>query len=514
MTKSQVSRISELVARPALAASEVTKTFGAVRALKEVTVSLFEGEVLAIVGENGAGKSTLIGCFTGSVSPDSGTLRVGETDHAAFSPRGALESRIAVIHQEPVLVPTLSVAENIFLGGRASKQFLFSRSKVTEHAKRCLKAVNSAISPWALVGDLPPADRQMVEIAKAAGSGVKVLFLDEPTAALTPTETNRLFTLIRSMKAQGVAVGYVSHRLEEILEISDRVLVMRDGRVVDSGATSEFGEARLVQSMTGRDGPTVSPTSNSDINSAPLRLRATGLNQGPLRSASLDVRAGEIVGVAGIVGSSRSRLLSTLAGIARPDAGSMEIDGVAYAPRSPRAAINKGVAFVSEDRHRSGLFTLLSQAENLVFSSIVRASGLTSARNQARRASPLLERLAVRPPDPRVLAGTLSGGNQQKLLIGRALMLDPQILLIDEPTRGVDVGAKHEIHELLREIAGRGTSIVVVSSDLRELMGLCNRIVVMSRGTTVAQFSAPFDAVKIMHSAVSESSATQVEKEQ
>lgn len=478
-------------------------------ALKDVSVELRSAEVLAIVGENGAGKSTLIGCLTGSLRPDSGSISVDGVDFRVLTPRFATEAGIAAIRQEPVLVPTLSVAENIMLGDRKRSRLVVHRTAQRVEAVRRLQAADADIDPDELVERLSPADRQLVEIARAVGGGASVLFFDEPTAALTPAETQRVFALIRRLSEERAAIVYVSHRLEEIFEIADRVAVMRDGAVVDEGAIQEFDETRLVASMAGRHVDLASHDARSFQPNTPVRLRVRDLASGPLQSASFEVREGEIVGIAGIVGSSRTKLLLAIAGAVPVRRGTMELSGKQYHAKTPGAAIACGVALVTEDRLGSGLFPLLNQAENVLFSRLSRLSqlGITGPRRQLRQAAAMLDALSVRPRNPKALGGALSGGNQQKLVLGRALGLQPQLLLLDEPTRGVDVGTKQDIHDLVRSQASGGCSVIVVSSDLRELIQLCDRVIVMVRGRTVATFEPPFDPVTILHAAVTDAAS-------
>lgn len=510
MTSAQDVRISGHSVKPILESDGLRKSFGGALALDGVTVRLRAGRITALVGENGAGKSTLIGCLTGSLSPDAGGVVVDGDRMPGLSPRQARDAGIAAIRQEPVLVPTLSVTENLVLGDRAVRRTFVSRRAERREALRRLDLVGGGIDPDATLADLSPADRQLVEVARAIGGGARVLFFDEPTASLSPLETRRLFGLIRRLRDGGAAIAYVSHRLEEILELADDVVVLRDGVLVDEGPIEDFDEHRLVTAMAGRE-VAAAAVRDARATQTPVLLELDGVAQGPLADASLVVHDGEVVGLAGIVGSSRTRLLSVIAGAIGGFRGRMTLAGTPYAPRTPRHALARGVAFVTEDRHTLGLFSQLSAAENVLFGrrlpGALSRAGIVTPHTRLRYARTDLDRLGVVPADPRLEGGSFSGGNQQKLMLGRALGRDPRLLLLDEPTRGVDVRAKREIHRLVRAQAAAGCGVLVASSDVRELIELCDRIVVMARGRTTAEFVPPFDSVAIVHAAVSDADA-------
>jgi ABC-type sugar transport system ATPase subunit len=375
-------------------------------------------------------------------------------------------------------------------------------------ARRWLEAVDAQVDPDALVGSLSPADRQLVEIARSVGSGARVLFFDEPSAALGPAETERLFRLIRRLVDGGAGVVYVSHRLEEVFAVCDRIVVLRDGSVVEEALVDESDEESLVRAMAGRKLEHVMrETRRFQARDVPV-LRVRDLRLGSrLRGVDLVVREGEIHGLAGIVGSGRTRLLAALAGLERPDGGTIELGGGRYAPRSPGSAIEAGVCLVPEDRVGSALFAELSQAVNVVVSrhaAAAAALGLITRAREGVTADPLLQRLDVRPRASTMRAGALSGGNQQKLIVARALFARPRLLLLDEPTRGVDVGAKADIHRLLTELAAEGIAVVLASSDMRELVSLSDRITVMARGRTTGTFEPPFDSQALIAAATAD----------
>jgi ABC-type sugar transport system ATPase subunit len=494
--------------RTRLRAIHLHKRFGAVHAVRGVSLDVRAGEVVALLGENGAGKSSLIAMLSGAQPTDSGRIEIAGETHDSLDPAGAARLKIAAIRQEPVLVSTLSVAENLLMGRLPSRWGAVRRGAMFEQARAWLDAVDARVNPGALVGSLSPADRQLVEIARCVGSGARVLFFDEPTAALGPAETDRLFRLIRRLAAGGAGIVYVSHRLEEVFAVCDRVVVLRDGSVVREAPTGEMDERSLVSAMAGREllEQEMREAKQRHAGEAPL-VRVSGLgSDSRLRGVDLVVAEGEIHGLAGIVGSGRSRLLSVLSGLRPHDQGIMELGGLPYAPRSPHAAIRSGVVLVPEDRLGSALFQDLSQAVNVVFSRHEAAAslGLISHAREAAAAASSLERLDVRPADSGMRGGALSGGNQQKLIVARALFAGPRLLLLDEPTRGVDVGAKADIHRLLIELADEGMTVILVSSDMRELMALSDRITVMARGSTTGTFSPPFDPQRLIAAATAE----------
>ncbi len=485
-----------------LSCSGVSKRFGGAVALDNVDIEMRPGRIVALIGENGAGKSTLISVLTGSTRPDAGVITSKVGAHSSLTPSEALRLGIAAIRQEPLLVPELTTEENLFLGIEPSRVGVVRRRRRRTLATQWLADVAAPLDAKTRVGDLRPADRQLVEIARALGSGASVLFFDEPTACLTPLEVARLFDIIRSLAAKGAAVAYVSHRLDEILEITDDVVVLRDGRRVASGDTADFDAHALASAMAGRDVEAPRDRTSADrIGEAPM-LVLSNVTSGRLESVSLDIRPGEIHGIAGIVGSSRSRLASVVAGVAPMQSGQMALGGAPYRPTSPGSAMRRGVAFVPEDRWRDSLFGDASQATNVAFPRLPSTGGFLTQRAEIRQASATLEELDVRPRRPRMTARQLSGGNQQKLVLGRALDLKPVVLILDEPTRGVDVSAKEDIHTAIQSVTDTGTAVLLVSSDLPELIALSDRITVLERGRAVATFQPPFSPTLLMAAAV------------
>ncbi len=500
----EVTRATGLV--EALALDGVSKHYGAVVAVAEATVAFRRGEITGLVGENGAGKSTLISLVTGANHPDTGTFSVAGVPVHDFDPHRAREAGIHAIRQEPVLVPTLSVTENLLLGMEPAQRGVYDKRRARAIAEEWLDRVGATFSPDALIETLSPADRQLVEIARAVGPGARYLFFDEPTSALGPAETERLFELIHRLRDDGTAVVYVSHRLEEVFAICERVVVMRDGHIVADELVESLDEDSLVALMAGQElaaALTTDHVRRQRPDGPPfLTVEAVRL-VGRLSDVSLDVGPGEIHGVAGIVGAGRTSLLEVVAGIARPAAGAMSLGGKPYRPSDAAAALDAGVFLVPEDRLRDALFPELPLATNTVLPLIDRVwrRGLVTAGRERAAALPFMRRLDVRPLRPSALGGSLSGGNQQKVILARALFANPRLLLLDEPTRGIDVATKAAIHELIRTLADDGVSVLVVSSDLRELLSLADRITVLSRGKAAGTFDPPFDAKRLLAAA-------------
>ena len=462
----------------------VRKAFGAVQALDGVDLTVNAGEVHALVGENGAGKSTLMQVLSGALAPDEGTL---ELDGRAFAPRGpldALRAGVAMIYQELELAPHLTVEQNVMLG-REEARFGFVRSAAMRPAvERALALLEHPdVSPQARVSDLGPGARQLVEIARALALDARVIVLDEPTSSLARRDVERLFACVRRLRERGVAIVYISHFLEEVRQIADRYTALRDGRVAGSGAVAETSTATMIEQMAGRRLAEFFPRVPHAPGEIVLTLESIAGMRLP-RSASLELRRGEILGIAGLVGAGRTELLRAVFALDPVRSGTIRVGGTLLTGHTPRSRLAHGLGLVSEDRKDEGLALGLSLAENATLSRLApftRAGWIDRAERE-RITQGWLERLAIRARSPRQRAAELSGGNQQKLALARLLHHDVDVLLLDEPTRGIDVASKVEVYRLMGELAARGKALLVVSSYLPELLGVCDRIAVMHRG--------------------------------
>jgi ribose transport system ATP-binding protein len=477
-----------------LDATSLAKQYPGVLALDDVSISIQSGEVHAVAGENGAGKSTLMHILAGAVAPDRGHLEIDGAPIRFRSPRAARAAGIRMIHQELNLVPDLSVAENIFLGvepTRGAGRFgLLDRRRQSRDARAVLDRLGQiALSTEAAVRDLSLAARQMTEIAKAVAANARALIMDEPTAILAQDDANALFAVIAHLRAEGVAIVYISHRLDEIFRIADRVTVLRDGRHVATNPISAVTRAELVRQMVGRDLAAGYP--GATVSAGDEMLRVEHLSSGPVVDASFSLRHGEIVGVVGLVGSGRTELARAVYGAARVTAGTMTLNGKSYAPGDPRDAIMRGVALLPEDRKRQGLVLIAAIRDNVSLSSLgaLARRGVIDAARERESVERWTAALSVKTPSIERPVRQLSGGNQQKIVLARWMLANARLLLFDEPTRGIDVGAKAEIYQLMRRLAAQGAGILMISSDLPEALGMADRLIVMREGRIVGQLS-------------------------
>ncbi len=485
-----------------LAMSEVSKSFPGVKALSDVTIRLDRGEVLAIVGENGAGKSTMMKILAGVYPADAGSLSLEGENFAPRAPRDSLQAGIIVIHQELSLVPDRSVAENIFLGHLPRTAFgTVRRRALHRDAARLLGRVGLAVHPRTRVGSLGIAQRQLVEIARALSREARVIVLDEPTATLTVSEQRILFDTVRTLRAAGVGLIFISHHLDEVFTIADRVAVFRDGACVDTRPTADWTEAQLIQAMVNRPIEALFPVRHASIGDVLLDLDRLSLRD-RFSDVTLRVRAGEVVGLGGLIGAGRTEVLKAIYGALPASAGTIRIGGHDTSIRSPRRAIRSGIALVPEDRKAEGLILAFPIRDNVALSTLDRLAWLRSivrARRVDRLAEAAVADLRVRTQGIRQRVRSLSGGNQQKVVLGRALTTKPRIFLLDEPTRGIDVGAKVEVYRLVNRLADEGGAVLVVSSDMTELLGLCDRVVVMRTGRVAGVVDrADFSQERIM----------------
>jgi rhamnose transport system ATP-binding protein len=472
-----------------LRATDVTKSYAGVQALKRASLELRAGEVHALVGENGAGKSTLIKILTGAVQPDSGEISLDGEPLARLTPAAAKRLGIAAIYQQPALFGDLTVAENIALGlertGRWGRVDWRARHR---RATELLARVGARIDPETDAGDLSMPQQQLVEIARALGADARVLILDEPTASLSKEDTDNLFRVVRELREHGVGMIYISHRLEELPVIADRVTVLRDGNTIATREMADVNREQLIQMMVGRELSAVFPKRAVPLGDTVLELRGVGCTSSGVSDISLSVRAGEIVGLSGLVGAGRSELARTIFGLTPADRGEILVRGRRVRIGSPADAIAHGIAYVPEDRRRHGVVLEMPVSENVTLAALGNLSrfGALDFRRERELAADYTRRLGVKTASIRSLVSTLSGGNQQKVALSRWLLTKPTLLVLDEPTQGIDVGAKSEIHELMMELAEQGVAILMISSELPEILGMSDRIAVMHGGTIVS----------------------------
>jgi ABC-type branched-subunit amino acid transport system ATPase component len=489
-----------------LAMEGISKTYPGVQALSDVSLELARGEVLALLGENGAGKSTLMKILGGAVRPDAGRIVIDGVERPIRSPHDALRAGVAVIHQEFNLVPGLGAADNIFLGqeiarGPAGLGWIDRRAQ-RRRAESLLARLGADFDADTPCRSLSVARQQLVEIAKALAAGARILVMDEPSAALTRPEVTALHGVIRELKGEGTGIVYVSHRLEEIAAVCDRVAVLRDGRTVGGAAVAEVDRGDLIRMMVGRDLVEEFPRRTAPPGG--VRLVVEGLARGAaVRGVSFEARGGEILALTGLVGSGRTEVLRLLFGADRKEAGTIRLDGTLVDPRSPRAAIAAGIGLLPEDRKLEGLVLGLSVRENFSLPSLARFSRGGIVRRAAEREAcgAFVADLRIKTPRQETAVRSLSGGNQQKVVLAKWLERRCEVLLFDEPTRGVDVGAKVEIYQLMNELAAAGKVVVMVSSDLPEVLGMADRILVMHDGRITGRID---DAAKATQESIME----------
>jgi rhamnose transport system ATP-binding protein len=489
---------------PVISLEHASKSFGAVHALEDGDIQLYSGEVHGLVGENGAGKSTLVKILAGVHRPDGGRLLIDGAEAIFDNAKQSQDAGIAIIFQEPTLFPDLSVAENMFVGVQPLKRFRrIDGRRMRREAAVQFEQLGVRLDPDRLARGLSIADQQLVEIAKALTTNARVIVMDEPTAALTTTEVDRLFRITETLRERGTAVLFISHRLEEIFAICRRVTVMRDGRHVLTKPVEELTAQSLIRAMVGRDMDALFPKMPTEP--GPVVLKVNRLSrEGIFTDVSFEVRSGEIVALAGLVGAGRTEVARAIFGIDRWDAGSVEIDGKALPPGSPTAAMAAGIGLVPEDRRQQGLLMDFSIERNIALASLggIRRGGLIPFGAERRFAKDWATRLQLKYGKLTNPAWTLSGGNQQKAVLAKWLARDPRLLIVDEPTRGIDVGTKAEVHRLLSELAARGVAVLMISSELPEVLGMADRIVVLFEGSVAREFTrAEADEHSIMHAA-------------
>ncbi len=478
----------------------VTKTYPGVVALSDVSIDIARNEVHALVGENGAGKSTLIKTCTGAVVPDSGTIIVGATHFSAMTPRRSAENGIAVIYQELNLVGELSVAENVFLGRAIRKGIMIDRKAMLGASRALFDQLGIHVNPNELVKNLPVAYQQIVEIAKALSQNARILIMDEPTAPLTNAEVERLFLMVDRLKAAGVTIIYISHRLDEVIRLSDRITVIRDGRKIETMHTRDTDVPRLIKLMVGRELKDTYPARAPAITDEVL-LDVEHLHGNGLSDISFRVRRGEVLGVAGLIGAGRTELAELIFGVKPRTAGRITLKGKAVSPRTPREAIDLGIGLVPEDRKRQGVLLSIDVKSNISMAILknIAVASVVKKQEEERIARKYAEELKIRTPSLGHTVRTLSGGNQQKVVLAKWLAAEPELIILDEPTRGIDVGAKYEIYRLVNTLVESGKTILMISSEMEELMGMADRIVVLSEGRMTGVVNrAEFDQELIM----------------
>ena len=472
----------------------ISKDFPGVHALKECRFDLHRGEVHALVGENGAGKSTLMKILAGVYRRDAGRIRLNGVDVEIPTPRAAQLLGVSIIHQELSLMPNLTAAQNIFIGREPRRRlpFVLDEHALNEHARRLFEGLHIKIEPETKVAKLAVAQQQMVEIAKALSHRAEVVIMDEPTAALTETEIDELFRIIRKLRDDGVGVVHISHRLEELKRISDRVTVMRDGQYVATVDTKDATIDQIIRMMVGRTIYEAAPEI-PEVVDPNVVLEVQGLSRGrTVRNVSFSLRRGEILGFAGLVGAGRTEVARAVFGADRPDTADIRVHGKAARINSPGDAVRQGIGYLSEDRKRYGLALGMDVEANIVLATLrkfLRSFGRVDVRRTHAAAQQLVERLAIKTPSLRQKVRNLSGGTQQKVVVAKWLTANTEILIFDEPTRGIDVGAKSEIYHLLNELAHQGKAIIMISSELPEILRMSHRIVVMCEGRITGELS-------------------------
>lgn len=486
-----VSTQTASVAAPLLTLTGVTKTFPGVRALSDVSLKLYPGQVTALVGENGAGKSTVVKILTGIYQPDAGDMRIAGQEIRFPTPQSAESAGVTAIHQETVLFDELSVAENIFLGHAPRGRFgLIDTVEMAAKANRILAGIDANIDPRAKLKDLGTANKHLVAIARALSIDARVVIMDEPTAALSHKEIEELYELVERLKSQGKAILFISHKFEEIFRIADFYTVYRDGQIVGEGAISEVTEPELVKLMVGRDVSQIFPERDRNVGDEILVVEGY---EHPTEFAGIGfaLRRGEILGFYGLVGAGRSEFMQALFGITRPASGSVRIEGAEIDIRSPADAVESGIVYVPEDRGRQGAIGALPIFQNVTLPSLAQTSrnGFIRLAEEFRLAREYGERLDLRAASLDTDVGNLSGGNQQKVVIAKWLATRPRVIILDEPTKGIDIGSKAAVHAFMSELAAQGLAIIMVSSEIPEVMGMSDRVIVMREGRIAAELS-------------------------
>ncbi len=473
---------------PILKMDGIIKEFPGVKALDGVNLELYEGKVMALMGENGAGKSTLMKILSGVYKKDGGTIYYKGIKEDIKGPKDAADKGIAIIHQELNLVDDLSIGENIFLGREPKKGLRVDFNKLHADADKLLKKLNVNKSSKELVENLSIGDKQMIEIAKALSLDAKIIIMDEPTDALTDKETESLFNVIKELKAEGKAIVYTSHRLKEIFEICDYITVLRDGKYIGSEDLTNLDEDTMIEMMVGRKLTDQFPRKIVELGDTVLKV--DNLSSENVHNVSFEIKAGEVVGISGLIGAGRTELAKTIYGHFKKQSGKVYVNGKEVNNKSSQDGLKNKIAYVSEDRKGDGLIVELSIKENMTISSLNSIASLLkiNKNKESKIVKEYIDRINIKTPSENQLIKNLSGGNQQKVAIAKALMTEPDVLILDEPTRGVDVGAKKEIYDLINDFKEKGKAVIMISSEMPEILGLSDRILVLSQGRITGEF--------------------------
>ncbi|MBD9492847.1 MULTISPECIES: sugar ABC transporter ATP-binding protein [unclassified Ensifer] len=490
--------------KPAIALEGISKSFPGVKALSDVSLALYPGSVTALIGENGAGKSTLVKILTGIYQPDEGTISVGDQEVHLPTALAAARAGVTAIHQETVLFDELSVAENIFLGHAPRNRFgLIDWKKLNADARALLSRAGADLDPTIRLRDLGIAKKHLVAIARALSIDAQVVIMDEPTAALSHKEIHELYALVERLKADGKAILFISHKFDEIFRIADRYTVFRDGTMVDEGLIADVSQDELVRLMVGRAVGSVYPKKDVAIGEPVLTVSGYR-HPTEFEDINFELRRGEILGFYGLVGAGRSEFMQSLIGVTRPSAGAVRLDGEVLVIRSPSEAIRAGIVYVPEERGRQGAIIGLPIFQNVTLPSLSRTSrsGFLKLANEFALAREYTARLDLRAASLDQDVGTLSGGNQQKVVIAKWLATKPKVIILDEPTKGIDIGSKAAVHAFMSELAAQGLSVIMVSSEIPEIMGMSDRVIVMREGRIAGRFErAELTAEKLVRAA-------------
>ena len=473
-----------------LSLNNISKSFSGIKVLENISFDVKKGSVHALMGENGAGKSTLMKILVGLLQADNGQVFLDNEEITGLTVHDILDKGIAMIHQEILMVPELTVAQNIFLGKESHRFSWLNESEIIKKSQLILADLKPDISPKIKLKELSIADRQMVEIAKAISNKAKVIIMDEPTSALSDTEVIILFATIAKLKAEGVAIIYISHKMDEIFRIADTITILRDGRHISTQKSIELDSQSLIKLMVGRELIDIFPDEMSKNGKVILKVKDFTRNS-IFENINFEVRAGEVFGLAGLVGAGRSEIARALAGLDHIDSGNIEIDGQNVRIKSTLDAIKQGIGFVSEDRKTLGFIPQLSVKENISLTSLKTYArlGFISEKMETDVSQKMSKELRIKSTGINQKVRYLSGGNQQKVVIGKVLLSNPRIIILDEPTRGIDIGAKFEIYKLINSLKARGLAIVLISSEMPEILGLCDRVLVLSKGKQKAILS-------------------------